>query len=102
MFGGACLMWGAHMLCGTTGAGGYLIRVGHENLLAALALPGVTRMEMAGRTMKGYVTADANSLHSADLATLLALAKSYIQTLPAKKPNGRRGPRDCSRHHSNG
>lgn len=86
MFGGACLMWGDHMLCGVTGTGAYLFRVGPENLPAALALPGVTRMDMAGRTMKGYVTAEARQMDPVTLAGLLTLARACVQTLPPKKP----------------
>ena len=94
MFGGACLMWGDHMLCGASvprgGAGRFLFRVGPENLSAALAIPGVTRMEMAGRTMKGFVFAEADTVTAPQLAQLLSLARAHVERLPPKQPATKR------------
>ena len=51
------------MLCGAdrpkNGVPRFLLRVGPDNAAEALAMPGVTPMQMAGRQMTGYVFVDA-------------------------------------------
>ena len=96
MMGGACLMWGQHMLCGADVPNGgmprFLFRVGPAGMDAALAQPGTSRMEMGRRAMTGYVFADAAALDDAALRAMLDLARSFVATLgdkPPRKPRRR-------------
>jgi hypothetical protein len=93
MFGGFCWMLNGNMLCGV-GVGRYMFRVGKELEAEALARPGVTRMEMAGRTMHGgFVWVRANEAEGKDLESWITFATRYVGALPPKKPASKARPR---------
>jgi TfoX/Sxy family transcriptional regulator of competence genes len=84
MFGGLCFMLDGNMLCGVWRDRG-MYRVGRGNEPAAVALPHVRPMTMAGRPMRGIVDADREAVEDPDLrARLLALAFAFVAELPAK------------------
>jgi len=55
LMGGLCFMVKGKMCCSVSGRGGLLIRVGAAVREAILREPHVSPMEMAGRTMSGFV-----------------------------------------------
>jgi TfoX/Sxy family transcriptional regulator of competence genes len=84
MFGGLCFLLHGNMLCGTYRDRG-MYRVGKANEAAALALPHVRRMEMAGRPMPGIVEVDRAAITDPELrGRLLALALDFVGPLPPK------------------
>jgi hypothetical protein len=84
MFGGTCFLLRDHMLCGT-GWQGFLFRVGKEAHAAALARPGATPMEMNGRQSLGFIWVDPAACDARKLKSWIALAESYVATLPPKR-----------------
>jgi hypothetical protein len=62
-----------------------MYRVGKANEPAALALPGVRPMEMAGRKMPGLVEVGAEGFtDDARRAALMGLALDFVGSLPRK------------------
>lgn len=55
MFGGLAMMVGDHMVCGVSGRGGLMLRLGRDGADRALGAPHVRPMTMTGRTMRGFV-----------------------------------------------
>jgi TfoX N-terminal domain. len=85
MFGGLMFFRDGHMLIGVSGRGGGLARVGPAQIDAALALDGVSRMTMGGRTMKGFVRLDDAAMDDEGLRDrLLAMALDFVAGLPPK------------------
>src|SRR5262249_9517690 len=62
MMGGLCFMVGGHMCCSVSGRGGLMVRVGSNAQDTALREPHVQPIEMAGRTMPGFVRIAPESL----------------------------------------
>ena len=84
MFGGLCFMLNGNMLCGVHKAGG-MARVGKDNEAAALELDGVEPMSFTGRRMGGMVDiSEAAIVHSGIRDSVLALAREFVESLPAK------------------
>ncbi|MEM1065430.1 MAG: TfoX/Sxy family protein [Pseudomonadota bacterium] len=84
MFGGLCFTLHGNMLC-TAGKGRGLFRVGKAAEAQALAIEGVTPMEMAGRRMGGFVDADSEIYgDDARRGPLLAMALDFVRGLPPK------------------
>ena len=85
MFGALCFMARGNMLCGALADGGFF-RVGKAGEAAALALPGVRPMTMAGgRPMPGIVRVSPEAVADPVLrGRLLALAEGFVGGLPAK------------------
>lgn len=84
MFGGLCFMMDGNMLCGVHKGGG-MFRVGKDNVAAALAIEGTRPMDFTGRPMKGFVdVSDDTVADDGHRAALMALAKSFLATLPPK------------------
>jgi TfoX/Sxy family transcriptional regulator of competence genes len=83
MFGGVGFMLNGNMLVAVSKRG-LLVRAGKHGETAALSRPGASRMEMAGRTMRGYIRVDANALTKARISTWVELARTFVETLPAK------------------
>jgi TfoX/Sxy family transcriptional regulator of competence genes len=88
MFGGLCFMLNGNMVAGTSKRG-LLVRVGKEQLSAALARPGAKRMEMTGRPMQGYVFIDPPPPDEQALRDWLDLAVAFVKTLPPKLPKSK-------------
>jgi len=84
MFGGICFMMDGNMLCGVHKGGG-MFRVGKENVDVALAIDGARPMDFTGRPMKGFVDVNEDLLgDSARMDQMIALAKTYVGSLPPK------------------
>lgn len=84
MFGGLAWMRHGNLLCcaNTTGV---LLRLGQGNDAWALALPGVTLMNMGSRPMKGWVQVSQEAFAEPTQARrLLDAALDFVATLPAK------------------
>jgi hypothetical protein len=86
MMGGLCFMVRGHMCCSVSGRGGLMVRVGANAQDAALREPHVRPIEMAGRTMTGFVRIAPEGYHTeASLKASLDCALDFVTTLPAKR-----------------
>lgn len=85
MFGGLCFMLNGNMLVCSSGKGGLLVRTGEAAMASALKKPGVTTMEMGGRTMSAYVWVDPATLTDRSLREWIAGATDFVATLPPKE-----------------
>jgi TfoX/Sxy family transcriptional regulator of competence genes len=86
MIGGLCFMVRGHMCCSVSGRGGLMVRVGPNAQDAALREPHVQPIEMAGRTMTGFVRIAPEGYHNeASLNAWLDRALDFVMTLPAKR-----------------
>jgi TfoX/Sxy family transcriptional regulator of competence genes len=84
MFGGICFMSRGNMLV-CVSKRGLLVRVGKDGHASALERPHAQTMEMGGRQMQGYVFVSEDGFaEDDDLRSWLALAQSYVATLPPK------------------
>lgn len=84
MFGGLCFMLKGNMLCGVDKNGG-MARVGKDNEVAALELPGIEPLSFTGRKMGGMVDINPEAMENdATLKAVLALALEFVQVMPAK------------------
>ena len=84
MFGGVCFLLRGNMLCGT-GKTDFMFRVGKDQDAEALARSGARPMDITGKAMKGFVWVDPESCDARALKRWIALADSYVATLPPKK-----------------
>jgi TfoX/Sxy family transcriptional regulator of competence genes len=91
MFGGVCFLLNGNMLC-CASRERMMFRVGKDQDAAALKRPGASAMEMSGRRMAGFVFVDTAHCDARGLKTWIALAESYVGTLPAKKTKRGRAP----------
>jgi TfoX/Sxy family transcriptional regulator of competence genes len=84
MFGGLCFLLNGNMLCGVHKDGG-MARVGKEHEAAALECDGVDPLSFTGRRMGGLVEMSDTALTDEEIRdTVLALAKDFVGSLPAK------------------
>ena len=91
MMGGVCFMLSGNMIGGAhrekTGEGLFMFRVGKEREADALARPGARPIEMGKRRMGGMVFVDEEACpDDKTLAGWVALALSFVTTLPPKPP----------------
>jgi TfoX/Sxy family transcriptional regulator of competence genes len=85
MMGGLCFMVRGHMCCSVSGRGGLMVRVGVEAQDATLREPHVQPLEMAGRTMAGFVRVAPEGYQTeAALKAWVNRALNFVATLPAK------------------
>lgn len=87
MMGGTCFFLNGNMLGGADrGKTGrrLMFRVGKDNMAAALTRPGAAVMELGGRKMSGFVFVDAEQCDDDGLKDWIALARSFVGTLPPK------------------
>jgi len=85
MFGGVAFMLNGNMMVGPLKDGGLLVRVSKESYEGVLERPGASPMTMTGRTMSGFIQVDGDAVEDdEDLSEWIALAESYVNTLPAK------------------
>lgn len=85
MFGGIAFMVDGNMLVCPTREGALIVRVGKQGMAAALEKPGAEMMDMAGRSMSGFVVLPGDALEDDDvLADWLATAHAFVRTLPPK------------------
>ena len=90
MFGGLCFMLNGNMVAGTSKRG-LLVRVGKDRHSNALARPGAKPMEMAGRSMDGYIFVDPAPRDERALRDWLELAVAFVKTLPPKLQKSKSG-----------
>jgi TfoX N-terminal domain len=84
--GGLCFMVRGHMCCSVSGRGGLMVRVGTNAQDAALREPHVQPIEIAGRTMTGFVRIAPEGYHTeASLTAWLDGSLDFVTTLPAKR-----------------
>lgn len=85
MFGGRAFMHRGNMLVCPTKDGSLIVRVGKNGLEAALAQPGAAIMNMAGRSMSGFVVVSGDALEDDErLFAWIDRARQFVDTLPAK------------------
>lgn len=88
MMGGICFLMNGHMICGVdrgpSGLGRFMFRVGKAREAEALARPGASPVAMGGRRMGGFLFVEAEAAGSEVLSEWVALARSYVETLPPK------------------
>ena len=89
MMGGVCFMIDGNMLGGADrqkdGSGRFMFRVGKDNEAEALSRPGAIPLEKSGRRMGGMVFVDENACGRKELKRWVALALSFVESLPRKK-----------------
>jgi hypothetical protein len=84
MFGGLAFLIHGHMVCGIGRSGG-LFRIASRDRPAALALPGVEPMKIAGRDMGGMIEVAPDLLaDDSRRRRLLDMALNFVRTLPPK------------------
>jgi TfoX N-terminal domain len=85
MFGGLAFLINGHMAVSASGQGGVLLRVDPADTESVVREDGVTRFEMRGRAMDGWVRVDPSALTSDDdLARWVCVGVSYARSLPPK------------------
>jgi len=85
MFGGRAFMLDGNMLVCPTKEGSLIVRVGKDGMADALAQPGAEVMDMAGRSMSGFVVLSGDAIEDDDvLSQWLERARSFVATLPPK------------------
>jgi len=84
MFGGVALMLDGNMLC-CASKSGVMFRVGKDAEPAALMRPFAQPCLGTGRPMPGFIMVGAEGLETdPTLGDWVKLARSYVETLPAK------------------
>ena len=88
MMGGVCFLLNGNMIGGAdrtkTGDGRFMFRVGKDNEAEALTRKGAAVMEQGGRRMGGLIFVDEKACDDEALAGWVALALSFVSTLPPK------------------
>jgi TfoX/Sxy family transcriptional regulator of competence genes len=84
MFGGLCIMYDGHMLCGVMGDEVFL-RVSPAKGEELIKQKGVRPMIHKGRTMTGFLYLDeSQSANEKDLKNWLQLGLDFVTSLPKK------------------
>jgi TfoX/Sxy family transcriptional regulator of competence genes len=96
MFGGICVLLNGNMLCGIH-RDRLMFRVGKAQHERALARPGARPMDITGRPMAGFVFVDPAHCTGRQLKSWIALAESYVGTLPRKRRKMRTPTRAAAR-----
>jgi TfoX/Sxy family transcriptional regulator of competence genes len=85
MFGGLAFLVRGNMSVSASGKGGLLARIAPDDTDAALARAHVTRMEMAGRSMDGWIRVAPEGVKTKrQLASWVDRSLAFVRTLPAK------------------
>jgi hypothetical protein len=85
MFGGLAFLLHGNMTVSASGQGGLLARIDPADTDAALARPHVTRMEMAGRSMDGWIRVAPEGLKTKrQLSAWVDRSLAFVRTLPPK------------------
>jgi TfoX/Sxy family transcriptional regulator of competence genes len=86
MFGGITFLHRGNMLC-CASRKGLMVRVGADAEPEALRLPFATRCLGAGRAIAGFIMIEPRGITAdKDIVRWLAMARAYVETLPAKAP----------------
>lgn len=85
MFGAMCFMLDGNMLVAPLKDGSLLVRTGKEGMDPALRRPGTTVMDMAGRSMTGFIVVSGDAVEDdSALGEWVELARAFVATLPPK------------------
>lgn len=85
MFGGLAFLLNGHMSVSASRTGGLLVRVDPEDTEAALKRPHVSRMEMGGRSMDGWLLVAPEGVRTTrQLESWVKRSVAYVTTLPPK------------------
>ncbi len=85
MFGGLAFMINGHMAVSASGQGGLLLRVDPGETDSIVRADGVTRFEMRGRAMDGWVRVDPSATATDEaLARWVQVGAAYAGSLPPK------------------
>jgi len=85
MFGGLAFLLNGNMSVSASRHGGLLARIDPADTDAALARPHVSRMQMGGRMMDGWITVAPEGLKTKRaLAAWVKRSVRFVRTLPAK------------------
>lgn len=85
MFGGLAFLVGGNMAVAASGQGGLMVRIDPADAETLTQEPGVSRMEMRGRAMDGWLRVATSAVASADdLQRWVDIGVSYAGSLPAK------------------
>jgi TfoX/Sxy family transcriptional regulator of competence genes len=84
MFGGLGFLLDGNLAVSASPRG-LLVRVGPDGVEEALGKPGAREMEMRGRTMRGWILVDPNTLAGKrELGAWVRRGVRFARTLPAK------------------
>ena len=83
MFGGLAFMLHGHMAIAASGQGGVMLRCAAADTAEHVAA-GAERMVMRGRAMDGWLTIDGSALDDTALDRWVAVASTYVDSLPPK------------------
>jgi TfoX/Sxy family transcriptional regulator of competence genes len=85
MFGGLAFLIGGNMSVSASGQGGLLLRCDPEETDALVREPHVSRFEMRGRAMDGWLRVDGAAVETReDLERWVAVGIDYARSLPPK------------------
>ena len=85
MFGGLVFMVGGHMAVAASGKGGLMLRCDPADTERLVAEPGVSRMEMRGKEMDGWLRVTSDAVASdAELERWIGVGTAYAGSLPPK------------------
>lgn len=85
MFGGLAFLAHGHMSVAASRTGGLLVRIDPAESDAALARTHVTRMEMGGRTVDGWVLVAPDGLRTKrQLASWVERSLRFVKAFPPK------------------
>ena len=86
MFGGLGMLVNGNMAVAVRGKGGLLVRIDPDGADEALREPGAKLMKMRGKSMRGWITVDADVCTSrAEVQRWVKRGVAYAKSLP-KKP----------------
>ena len=85
MFGGLAFLIGGHMAVAASGQGGLMLRCDPDESAELVKEPGVSRMEMRGREMDGWLRVTSAAVADDEaLQRWVDVGTSYAATLPPK------------------
>ena len=85
MFGGLAFLIGGNMSVAASGQGGLLLRVDPAEADALLEKPHTSLMEMRGRSMRGWLSVDADAVDDdSDLERWVRRGEEFAASLPPK------------------
>jgi hypothetical protein len=85
MFGGLAFLVAGNVAVAASGQGGLLVRVDPAESDVLVASPGVRLFAMGGRSMRGWLSVDAEQVRSAAaLSVWVERGMSFARSLPAK------------------
>ncbi len=86
MFGGLAFLVHGHMAVAASGQGGLMVRVDPADTATLVDDDTVTRMEMGGRQMDGWLRVTTEAVATDDaLAAWADRGVAYVRTLPPKR-----------------